>query len=109
LLVNPACHQNASGCNFEWLALDHVETNSWGRLHYHRDHLVVAAAAVSTPAHPEFASFWVIFGGVLAMGGIALGFAPDRPIRGSYFEEIEVASPEPGKVPATSEFTGETG
>jgi len=42
------------------------------------------------------------------MGGIALSFAPDRPIRVSYFEEMEVASPEPEETPAASEFTGET-
>jgi hypothetical protein len=43
----------------------------------------VAAAAVSTKAHAEVASLWVIFGGAVAMGGIALMLAAATPIRTS--------------------------
>lgn len=34
-----------------------------------------AAAVISSPLHPEFGFFWVIFGGLIAMGGIALMLA----------------------------------
>jgi hypothetical protein len=39
------------------------------------------AAVGSTAAHPEVASLGVIFGGVLAMAGLALSFAPARRVR----------------------------
>jgi uncharacterized membrane protein len=41
------------------------------------------AAALSTTAHPEVAFRGVIFGGAVAMGGIALIFAADRRVRSS--------------------------
>jgi hypothetical protein len=51
---------------------------------------VWAVAAVGlTAAHPEVAFLGVIFGGVLAMAGLALSFAPARRVRASYFDEVE--------------------
>ena len=51
---------------------------------------VWAVAAVRlTAAHPEAAVLGVIFGGVLAMAGLALSFAPARRIGVSYFDEAE--------------------
>jgi hypothetical protein len=42
---------------------------------------VWAVAAIElTAAHPEAASLWVIFGGVLTMAGLALSFAPARRV-----------------------------
>jgi hypothetical protein len=50
---------------------------------------VWAMAAVGlTDAHPEVAFLWVIFGGVLAMAGLALSFAPARRGGASYFDEV---------------------
>ena len=42
-----------------------------------------------TAAHPEVALLGVIFGGVLAMAGLALSFAPARRVGASYFDEVE--------------------
>jgi hypothetical protein len=51
---------------------------------------VWAVAAVGlTAAHPEVALLGVIFGGVLAMAGLALSFAPARRVGASYFDEVE--------------------
>ena len=47
------------------------------------------AAIGSTDAHPEVAFLWVIFGGVLAMAGLALSFAPARRVEASYFDDVE--------------------
>jgi hypothetical protein len=51
---------------------------------------VWAAAAVGlTAARPEVVLLGVIFGGVLAMAGLALSFAPARRVGASYFDEVE--------------------
>jgi hypothetical protein len=51
---------------------------------------VWAVAAVGlTAAHPEVALLGVIFGGVLAVVGVALSLAPARRARASYFDEME--------------------
>src|SRR5258707_353109 len=52
----------------------------------------VLPAAVSTTAHPGITSLWVILGGALCMGGIALRFGPDRAIQAPYFDEAGIAS-----------------
>jgi hypothetical protein len=49
----------------------------------------VAAVVGLTAAHPEVALLGVIFGGVLAMAGLALSFAPARRVGASYFDEAE--------------------
>ena len=64
---------------------------------------VWAMAAVGlTDAHPEVAFLWVIFGGVLAMAGLALSFAPARRGGVSYFDEVEEVARAPRRTPRAS-------
>jgi hypothetical protein len=49
----------------------------------------VVAAVGLTAARPEVALLGVVFGGVLAMAGLALSFAPARRVGASYFDEVE--------------------
>ena len=49
----------------------------------------VVAAVGLTADRLEVALLGVIFGGVLAMAGLALSFAPARRVGASYFDEVE--------------------
>jgi hypothetical protein len=49
----------------------------------------LVAAIGLRATHPEVALLGVIFGGVLAMAGLALSFAPARRVGASYFDAVE--------------------
>jgi hypothetical protein len=49
----------------------------------------VMAAIGLKATHPEGALLGVIFGGVLAMAGLALSFVPARRVGASYFDAAE--------------------
>ncbi len=60
---------------------------------------VWAMAAGGLPAaHPEVSLLGVIFGGVLAMAGLALSFAPARRVGASYFDEVEKVARAPRRI-----------